>query len=179
MIILTTTDDNEVCVPKNMILYAREDKTDGCTIILLKEKQCLKVKETPREIKSLCLTNKKQEEESTKLLCSRKIVQNTPYIKLEYENHSGKVEFNILSTFSSNYAKIIKLYVQSDFRRKGLGTTLLEEAEKQIRQYGVSTVDITFPKLSNMDWVQQWLVRKGYTLRNAFDSFDVCLSKRL
>ena len=29
MIILTTTDDNEVCIPKNMILYAREDKTDG------------------------------------------------------------------------------------------------------------------------------------------------------
>lgn len=64
MIILTTTDDNEVCVPKNMILYARDDKTDGCTIILLKEKQCLKVKETPREIKSLCLTNKKQENTS-------------------------------------------------------------------------------------------------------------------
>ena len=42
-----------------MILYAREDKTDGYTIILLKEKQCLKVKETPREIKALCLTNKK------------------------------------------------------------------------------------------------------------------------
>ena len=90
MIILTTTDDNEVCVPKNMILYAREDKTDGCTIILLKEKQCLKVKETPREIKSLCLTNKKQEE-STKLLCSRQLIQNTPYIKLEYANKSGQV----------------------------------------------------------------------------------------
>ena len=43
MIILTTTDDN-----------------DGYTIILLKEKQCLKVKETPREIKALCLNNKKQ-----------------------------------------------------------------------------------------------------------------------
>ena len=90
MIILTTTDDNEVCVPKNMILYAREDKTDGCTIILLKEKQCLKVKETPREIKSLCLTNKKQEE-TNKLLCSRQLIQNTPYIKLEYANKSGQV----------------------------------------------------------------------------------------
>lgn len=73
-----------------MILYAREDKTDGYTIILLKEKQCLKVKETPREIKALCLTNKKQEE-STKLLCSRQLIQNTPYIKLEYANKSGQV----------------------------------------------------------------------------------------
>ena len=60
MIILTTTDDNEVCVPKNMILYARDDHTDGCTIILLKDTQCLKAKETPREIKALCLNNKKQ-----------------------------------------------------------------------------------------------------------------------
>lgn len=90
MIILATTDDNEVYVPKNMILYAREDKTDGYTIILLKEKQCLKVKETPREIKALCLTNKKQEE-STKLLSSRQLIQNTPYIKLEYANKSGQV----------------------------------------------------------------------------------------
>ena len=73
MIILTTTDDN-----------------DGYTIILLKEKQCLKDKETPREIKALCLTNKKQEE-STKLLCSRQLIQNTPYIKLEYANKSGQV----------------------------------------------------------------------------------------
>lgn len=178
MIILTTTDDNEVCIPKNMILYAREDKTDGCTIILLKEKQCLKVKETPREIKSLCLTNKKQEE-STKLLCSRQLIQNTPYIKLEYANKSGQVTFNILSATSTPYAKIINIYVPSDFRRKGIGTKLLEEAENKLRQYGVYTVDITFPKITNLDWIQQWLVRKGYTLRNTFDSFDVCLSKRL
>lgn len=178
MIILTTTDDNEVCVPKNMILYAREDKTDGCTIILLKEKQCLKVKETPREIKSLCLTNKKQEE-STKLLCSRQLIQNTPYIKLEYENKSGQVTFNILSSTSTPYAKIINIYVPSDFRRKGIGTKLLEEAENKLRQYGVYTVDITFPKITNLDWIQHWLERKGYTLRNTFDSFDVCLSKRL
>ena len=178
MIILTTTDDNEVCVPKNMILYARDDKTDGCTIILLKEKQCLKVKETPREIKSLCLTNKKQEE-SNKLLCSRQLIQNTPYIKLEYENKSGQVTFNILSSTSTSYAKIINIYVPSDFRRKGIGTKLLEEAENKIRQYGVYNVDIAFPNLTNMNWIQQWLVRKGYTLRNAFDSFDVCLSKRL
>ena len=178
MIILTTTDDNEVCVPKNMILYAREDKTDGCTIILLKEKQCLKVKETPREIKALCLTNKKQEE-STKLLCSRQLIQNTPYIKLEYANKSGQVTFNILSATSTPYAKIINIYVPSDFRRKGIGTKLLEEAENKLRQYGVYTVDITFPKITNLDWIQQWLVRKGYTLRNTFDSFDVCLSKRL
>ena len=178
MIILTTTDDNEVCIPKNMILYAREDKTDGCTIILLKEKQCLKVKETPREIKALCLTNKKQEE-STKLLCSRQLIQNTPYIKLEYANKSGQVTFNILSATSTPYAKIINIYVPSDFRRKGIGTKLLEEAENKLRQYGVYTVDITFPKITNLDWIQQWLVRKGYTLRNTFDSFDVCLSKRL
>ena len=178
MIILTTTDDNEVCVPKNMILYARDDKTDGCTIILLKEKQCLKVKETPREIKSLCLTNKKQEE-STKLLCSRQLIQNTPYIKLEYENKSGQVTFNILSSTSTPYAKIINIYVPSDFRRKGIGTKLLEEAENKLRQYGVYTVDITFPKITNLDWIQHWLERKGYTLRNTFDSFDVCLSKRL
>ena len=178
MIILTTTDDNEVCIPKNMILYAREDKTDGCTIILLKEKQCLKVKETPREIKSLCLTNKKQEE-STKLLCSRQLIQNTPYIKLEYENKSGQVTFNILSTISTPYAKIINIYVPSDFRRKGIGTKLLEEAENKLRQYGVYTVDIAFPKITNLDWIQHWLERKGYTLRNTFDSFDVCLSKRL
>ena len=178
MIILTTTDDNEVCVPKNMILYAREDKTDGCTIILLKEKQCLKVKETPREIKSLCLTNKKQEE-SNKLLCSRQLIQNTPYIKLEYANKSGQVTFNILSATSTPYAKIINIYVPSDFRRKGIGTKLLEEAENKLRQYGVYTVDITFPKITNLDWIQHWLERKGYTLRNTFDSFDVCLSKRL
>ena len=178
MIILTTTDDNEVCIPKNMILYAREDKTDGCTIILLKEKQCLKVKETPREIKSLCLTNKKQEE-STKLLCSRQLIQNTPYIKLEYENKSGQVTFNILSSISTPYAKIINIYVPSDFRRKGIGTKLLEEAENKLRQYGVYTVDIAFPKITNLDWIQHWLERKGYTLRNTFDSFDVCLSKRL
>lgn len=178
MIILTTTDDNEVCVPKNMILYAREDKTDGCTIILLKEKQCLKVKETPREIKSLCLTNKKQEE-SNKLLCSRQLIQNTPYIKLEYENKSGQVTFNILSSTSTPYAKIINIYVPSDFRRKGIGTKLLEEAENKLRQYGVYTVDIAFPKITNLDWIQHWLERKGYTLRNTFDSFDVCLSKRL
>ncbi len=178
MIILTTTDDNEVCVPKNMILYAREDKTDGCTIILLKEKQCLKVKETPREIKSLCLTNKKQEE-STKLLCSRQLIQNTPYIKLEYENKSGQVTFNILSSTSTPYAKIINIYVPSDFRRKGIGTKLLEEAENKLRQYGVYNVDITFPKITNLNWIQHWLERKGYTLRNTFDSFDVCLSKRL
>ena len=178
MIILTTTDDNEVCVPKNMILYAREDKTDGCTIILLKEKQCLKVKETPREIKSLCLTNKKQEE-TNKLLCSRQLIQNTPYIKLEYENKSGQVTFNILSSTSTPYAKIINIYVPSDFRRKGIGTKLLEEAENKLRQYGVYTVDIAFPRISNLDWIQHWLERKGYTLRNTFDSFDVCLSKRL
>ena len=178
MIILTTTDDNEVCVPKNMILYAREDKTDGCTIILLKEKQCLKVKETPREIKSLCLTNKKQEE-TNKLLCSRQLIQNTPYIKLEYENKSGQVTFNILSSTSTSYAKIINIYVPSDFRRKGIGTKLLEEAENKIRQYGVYTVDIAFPKIANLNWIQHWLERKGYTLRNTFDSFDVCLSKRL
>lgn len=178
MIILTTTDDNEVCVPKNMILYAREDKTDGCTIILLKEKQCLKVKETPREIKSLCLTNKKQEE-TPKLLCSRQLIQNTPYIKLEYENKSGQVTFNILSTTSTPYAKIINIYVPSDFRRKGIGTKLLEEAENKLRQYGVYNVDIAFPKITNLDWIQHWLERKGYTLRNTFDSFDVCLSKRL
>lgn len=178
MIILTTTDDNEVCIPKNMILYAREDKTDGCTIILLKEKQCLKVKETPREIKSLCLTNKKQEE-STKLLCSRQLIQNTPYIKLEYANKSGQVTFNILSATSTPYAKIINIYVPSDFRRKGIGTKLLEEAENKLRQYGVYNVDITFPKITNLDWIQHWLERKGYTLRNTFDSFDVCLSKRL
>ena len=178
MIILTTTDDNEVCIPKNMILYAREDKTDGCTIILLKEKQCLKVKETPREIKSLCLTNKKQEE-STKLICSRQLIQNTPYIKLEYENKSGQVTFNILSTTSTPYAKIINIYVPSDFRRKGIGTKLLEEAENKLRQYGVYNVDITFPKITNLNWIQHWLERKGYTLRNTFDSFDVCLSKRL
>ena len=178
MIILTTTDDNEVCVPKNMILYAREDKTDGCTIILLKEKQCLKVKETPREIKSLCLTNKKQEE-NNKLLCSRQLIQNTPYIKLEYENKSGQVTFNILSTTSTPYAKIINIYVPSDFRRKGIGTKLLEEAENKLRQYGVYNVDITFPKITNLNWIQHWLERKGYTLRNTFDSFDVCLSKRL
>ena len=178
MIILTTTDDNEVCVPKNMILYAREDKTDGCTIILLKENQCLKVKETPREIKSLCLTNKKQEE-STKLLCSRQLIQNTPYIKLEYENKSGQVTFNILSSISTPYAKIINIYVPSDFRRKGIGTKLLEEAENKLRQYGVYTVDIAFPRITNLNWIQHWLERKGYTLRNTFDSFDVCLSKRL
>ena len=178
MIILTTTDDNEVCVPKNMILYAREDKTDGCTIILLKEKQCLKVKETPREIKALCLTNKKQEE-STKLICSRQLIQNTPYIKLEYENKSGQVTFNILSSTSTSYAKIINIYVPSDFRRKGIGTKLLEEAENKLRQYGVYNVDITFPKITNLNWIQHWLERKGYTLRNTFDSFDVCLSKRL
>ena len=178
MIILTTTDDNEVCVPKNMILYAREDKTDGCTIILLKEKQCLKVKETPREIKSLCLTNKKQEE-SNKLLCSRQLIQNTPYIKLEYETKSGHVTFNILSSTSTSYAKIINIYVPSDFRRKGIGTKLLEEAENKLRQYGVYNVDITFPKITNLNWIQHWLERKGYTLRNTFDSFDVCLSKRL
>ena len=178
MIILTTTDDNEVCIPKNMILYAREDKTDGCTIILLKEKQCLKVKETPREIKSLCLTNKKQEG-STKLLCSRQLIQNTPYIKLEYENKSGQVTFNILSSTSTPYAKIINIYVPSDFRRKGIGTKLLEEAENKLRQYGVYNVDITFPKITNLNWIQHWLERKGYTLRNTFDSFDVCLSKRL
>ena len=178
MIILTTTDDNEVCVPKNMILYARDDKTDGCTIILLKEKQCLKVKETPREIKSLCLTNKKQEE-SNKLLCSRQLIQNTPYIKLEYENKSGQVTFNILSTTSTPYAKIINIYVPSDFRRQGIGTKLLEEAENKLRQYGVYNVDITFPKITNLNWIQHWLERKGYTLRNTFDSFDVCLSKRL
>lgn len=178
MIILTTTDDNEVCVPKNMILYAREDKTDGCTIILLKEKQCLKVKETPREIKSLCLTNKKQEE-SNKLLCSRQLIQNTPYIKLEYANKSGQVTFNILSATSTPYAKIINIYVPSDFRRKGIGTKLLEEAENKLRQYGVYNVDITFPKITNLNWIQHWLERKGYTLRNTFDSFDVCLSKRL
>ena len=178
MILLTTTDDNEVCVPKNMILYAREDKTDGCTIILLKEKQCLKVKETPREIKSLCLTNKKQEE-SNKLLCSRQLIQNTPYIKLEYENKSGQVTFNILSSTSTPYAKIINIYVPSDFRRKGIGTKLLEEAENKLRQYGVYNVDIAFPKITNLNWIQHWLERKGYTLRNTFDSFDVCLSKRL
>lgn len=178
MIILTTTDDNEVCIPKNMILYAREDKTDGCTIILLKEKQCLKVKETPREIKSLCLTNKKQEE-SNKLLCSRQLIQNTPYIKLEYENKSGQVTFNILSSTSTPYAKIINIYVPSDFRRKGIGTKLLEEAENKLRQYGVYNVDIAFPKITNLNWIQHWLERKGYTLRNTFDSFDVCLSKRL
>ena len=178
MIILTTTDDNEVCIPKNMILYAREDKTDGCTIILLKEKQCLKVKETPREIKSLCLTNKKQEE-TNKLLCSRQLIQNTPYIKLEYENKSGQVTFNILSSTSTPYAKIINIYVPSDFRRKGIGTKLLEEAENKLRQYGVYNVDITFPKITNLNWIQHWLERKGYTLRNTFDSFDVCLSKRL
>lgn len=178
MIILTTTDDNEVCIPKNMILYAREDKTDGCTIILLKEKQCLKVKETPREIKSLCLTNKKQEE-PPKLLCSRQLIQNTPYIKLEYENKSGQVTFNILSSTSTPYAKIINIYVPSDFRRKGIGTKLLEEAENKLRQYGVYNVDIAFPKITNLDWIQHWLERKGYTLRNTFDSFDVCLSKRL
>lgn len=178
MIILTTTDDNEVCIPKNMILYAREDKTDGCTIILLKEKQCLKVKETPREIKSLCLTNKKQEE-SNKLLCSRQLIQNTPYIKLEYANKSGQVTFNILSATSTPYAKIINIYVPSDFRRKGIGNKLLEEAENKLRQYGVYTVDIAFPRIANLDWIQHWLERKGYTLRNTFDSFDVCLSKRL
>ncbi len=178
MIILTTTDDNEVCIPKNMILYAREDKTDGCTIILLKEKQCLKVKETPREIKALCLTNKKQEE-NPKLLCSRQLIQNTPYIKLEYENKSGQVTFNILSSTSTPYAKIINIYVPSDFRRKGIGTKLLEEAENKLRQYGVYNVDITFPKITNLNWIQHWLERKGYTLRNTFDSFDVCLSKRL
>ena len=87
--------------------------------------------------------------------------------------------FNILSTTSTPYAKIINIYVPSDFRRKGIGTKLLEEAENKIRQYGVYNVDIAFPNLTNMNWIQQWLVRKGYTLRNAFDSFDVCLSKRL
>ena len=161
MIILTTTDDN-----------------DGYTIILLKEKQCLKVKETPREIKSLCLTNKKQEE-STNLLCSRQLIQNTPYIKLEYANKSGQVTFNILSATSTSYAKIINIYVPSDFRRKGIGTKLLEEAENKLRQYGVYNVDITFPKITNLNWIQHWLERKGYTLRHTFDSFDVCLSKRL
>ena len=161
MIILTTTDDN-----------------DGYTIILLKEKQCLKVKETPREIKALCLTNKKQEE-TTKLICSRQLIQNTPYIKLEYANKSGQVTFNILSSTSTSYAKIINIYVPSDFRRKGIGTKLLEEAENKLRQYGVYNVDITFPKITNLNWIQHWLERKGYTLRNTFDSFDVCLSKRL
>ena len=80
---------------------------------------------------------------------------------------------------SASYAKIINIYVPSDFRRKEIGTKLLEEAENKIRQYGVYTVDIAFPKITNLDWIQQWLERKGYTLRNTFDSFDVCLSKRL
>ena len=55
----------------------------------------------------------------------------------------------------------------------------IEEAENKLRQYGVYTVDIAFPKITNLDWIQHWLERKGYTLRNTFDSFDVCLSKRL
>ena len=182
MIILTTTDDNEVYVPKNMILYAREDKTDGCTIILLKEKQCLKVKETPREIKALCLTNKKQEE-STKLLCSRQLIQNTPYIKLEYENKSGQVTFNIPTTANyfdaGTFANIYKLFVPSNFRRQGIGTKLLEEAENKIRECGVNSVNITYSKLTNMDWVQQWLERKGYSSINSFDSDTIHLHKRL
>ena len=77
------------------------------------------------------------------------------------------------------FANIYKLFVPSNFRRQGIGTKLLEEAENKIRECGVNSVNITYSKLTNMDWVQQWLERKGYTLRNTFDSFDVCLSKRL
>ena len=91
--------------------------------------------------------------------------------------------FNIPTTANyfdaGTFANIYKLFVPSNFRRKGIGTKLLEEAENKIRQYGVYTVDIAFPKITNLDWIQHWLERKGYTLRNTFDSFDVCLSKRL
>ena len=44
---------------------------------------------------------------------------------------------------------------------------------------GVNAVNITYSKLTNMDWVQQWLERKGYSSINSFDSDTIHLHKRL
>ena len=80
---------------------------------------------------------------------------------------------------AGTFANIYKLYAPSDFRRKGIGTKLLEEAENKIRECGVNSVNITYSKLTNMDWVQQWLERKGYSSINSFDSDTIHLHKRL
>ena len=80
---------------------------------------------------------------------------------------------------AGTFANIYKLFVPSNFRRKGIGTKLLEEAENKIRECGVNSVNITYPKLNNMDWVQQWLERKGYSSINSFDSDTIHLHKRL
>lgn len=80
---------------------------------------------------------------------------------------------------AGTFANIYKLFVPSNFRRQGIGTKLLEEAENKIRECGVNSVNITYSKLTNMDWVQQWLERKGYSSINSFDSDTIHLHKRL
>lgn len=61
------------------------------------------------------------------------------------------------------YGVISSIHVKEDYRGMGIGTQLLNEAERLIKEHGKKQVNM-FLIEDNEPWLIQWLERKGYKL---------------
>lgn len=59
-------------------------------------------------------------------------------------------------------ALIYSLWVDEDYRGREVGKVLLEAAERELINFGVESVAISFDGRDSPQWVLQWYQRLGY-----------------
>lgn len=72
----------------------------------------------------------------------------------------GMVQFEFVD--GQDYGYIYNLYVQPNFRRKGLATALLKQAEMRIKQNGRNIAALEWERKESDRFVISWYARNGY-----------------
>lgn len=83
-------------------------------------------------------------------------------------NKHGSVQVDIVKeTFSENSwnatASVFSLWVETESRQEGIGTSLLDTAEECVRKEGYNKVYLIYDSNDAPRWVFEWYERRGYS----------------
>lgn len=67
----------------------------------------------------------------------------------------GRIAGDVISGIRDNKAELSTLAIHPDYRRRGVGTALLEETAQRIRAYGIDAIDLEVRK-TNRVGVRFW-----------------------
>lgn len=103
------------------------------------------------------------------------------YTRYLIHNKKGSVHLDIVKTgvFRHEYTAIIRaLWVVEDGRNFGLGTALLDKAEKIAATLGHKEVALNWSIRGNPKWMSHWYERRGYDER-LFSLYGSLMFKQL
>lgn len=89
------------------------------------------------------------------------------------ENGEGKIQVDLLNRDNKEYGRtayIWDLYVKDEFRRKGIGKTLIDYALKRAKEFGFETATLDWDLEDTPREIAYWYSRIGFEEKEFGDS---------